>query len=217
MMMSIVGGRWCELDRLQDGEAVIDLLMANLGASVGQWLLRRWLRNGLNCANGLQWAGGLEVVSKSDFKIQLSLLVAVKLGSCLPFPLVFIDHKLAMVLLNRPFRVPEAEPRFGTLIVAVSAQKVQLFGCKLCHRYRFHAVRWRQTASGKERKIDESSCIMFSASNQVRCPIQGFFRSLTRCKIEFHCETMSTMDAHLSEETQTAESLKLAWKLPVWL
>lgn len=172
MMVTIVGGWRRQLNGLQHSQTVVDLLMARLWDSVCQWLLW-WLS--CWCIDGLERTCGLEIIAKTvKTAISLCKRSSQKLINS-PFSFVFIDHELTMVLLQRSLRVPKAEPRFGTLVVSVCPQKLQLVVCELCHRYWFNSVWWRQSASGKMKNRIVNKAKSKQHGLHLRCPVVDFF------------------------------------------
>lgn len=69
-----------------------------------------------------------------------------------PFPFILLDHQVAMLLCVHPFRIPQSQPRFGALVVAVRFYKLDLFISECGHRNRFDAMRWRDSSSEKYTK-----------------------------------------------------------------
>lgn len=225
MMVTIVGGWRRQLNGLQHSQTVVDLLMARLWDSVCQWLLW-WLS--CWCIDGLERTCGLEIIAKTvKTAISLCKRSSQKLINS-PFSFVFIDHELTMVLLQRSLRVPKAEPRFGTLVVSVCPQKLQLVVCELCHRYWFNSVWWRQSASGKMKnrivnkaKSKDMDCIWdvrlltsFSLSNLLAAYKSS---SWTKPRVQFFNIKRSEMENSMQREVYRSRS-KARWMVRInWI
>lgn len=79
MMVTIVGGRRCELYGLENGQTVVCLLLmvVDLGESIRCW----WLLLRRHRADGLQWTRWLQVVSKMFVLLRQRSLLLFLLSS----------------------------------------------------------------------------------------------------------------------------------------